>query len=141
MYGRGRSTAARRWRALPVTRKSDLRDLQKALPPLGGLNATPVEKLGKLFVSPGPIYEPEGRGGTGGAPRAAFSPAAFAPATSCANSFAYHFTPAGSMLEAGALALGCTVIPTGIGQTEMQVAAIRGSAARAATSARLRSSS
>ena len=47
---------------LPVTRKSDLGALQKEMPPLGGLNATPVEKLGKLFVSPGPIYDPEGRG-------------------------------------------------------------------------------
>ena len=47
---------------LPVTRKSDLGALQRELPPLGGLNATPVEKLAKLFVSPGPIYDPEGRG-------------------------------------------------------------------------------
>src|SRR5882672_10492257 len=47
--------------SLPVTRKSDLLALQKELPPLGGLNATPLGKLGKLFVSPGPIYEPEGR--------------------------------------------------------------------------------
>src|SRR5205814_9626390 len=42
------------------------------------------------------------------------------------NTFAYHFTPAGSMLESGLLALGCTVIPAGTGQTEMQVAAING---------------
>jgi len=48
--------------SLPVTRKSDLSALQKETPPLGGLNATPVEKLAKLFVSPGPIYDPEGRG-------------------------------------------------------------------------------
>ena len=47
---------------LPVTRKSGLGELQKALPPLGGLNATPLAKLAKLFVSPGPIYEPEGTG-------------------------------------------------------------------------------
>src|SRR3979409_283711 len=47
---------------LPVTRKSDLSALQKEMPPLGGLNATPVEELAKLFMSPGPIYEPEGRG-------------------------------------------------------------------------------
>src|SRR6266571_5273691 len=47
---------------VPVTRKSDLVALQKEMPPLGGLNATPLEKLGKLFMSPGPIYEPEGRG-------------------------------------------------------------------------------
>src|SRR6202008_1472719 len=48
--------------ALPVTRKSDLGSLQRNLPPLGGLNATPVDKLGKLFISPGPIYEPVPRG-------------------------------------------------------------------------------
>ena len=47
---------------LPVTRKSDLGELQKTIPPLGGLNATPRAKLAKLFVSPGPIYEPEGLG-------------------------------------------------------------------------------
>ena len=45
---------------LPVTRKSDLGELQKLEPPLGGLNATPVHKLAKIFVSPGPIYEPQG---------------------------------------------------------------------------------
>ena len=45
-----------------MTRKSELAELQKALPPFGGLNATPVEKLAKLFASPGPIYDPEGRG-------------------------------------------------------------------------------
>src|SRR5262245_12792784 len=47
---------------LPVTRKSDLGDLQKAEPPLGGLNATPVDGLARLFASPGPIYEPQGQG-------------------------------------------------------------------------------
>ena len=46
---------------LPVTRKSDLAELQKGMPPLGGLNATPVEKLAKLFASPGPVYDPEGK--------------------------------------------------------------------------------
>ena len=47
---------------LPVTRKSDLAELQKVERPLGGLNATPLAQLGKVFVSPGPIYDPEGRG-------------------------------------------------------------------------------
>ena len=45
---------------LPVTRKSDLGDLQKAAPPLGGLNAVPLGKFSKIFISPGPIYDPEG---------------------------------------------------------------------------------
>ena len=110
---------------LPVTRKSDLGTLQKELPPLGGLNATPVEKLAKLFVSPGPVYDPEGRGKDWWRTARGLFAGGFRAGDRIANSFAYHFTPAGSMLESGALALGCTVVPTGVGQTEMQVAAIR----------------
>ena len=112
--------------SVPVTRKSDLAALQKELPPLGGLNATPVQKLAKLFVSPGPIFEPEGRGRDWWRTARGLFAGGFRAGDLVANSFAYHFTPAGSMLESGALALGCTVLPTGIGQTEMQVAAIRG---------------
>jgi phenylacetate-coenzyme A ligase PaaK-like adenylate-forming protein len=110
---------------LPVTRKSDLGELQKAIPPLGGLNATPRDKLGKLFVSPGPIYEPEGLGKDWWRTARGLHAGGFRAGDLVMNTFAYHFTPAGSMLESGALALGCTVVPTGIGQTEMQVAAIR----------------
>ena len=110
---------------LPVTRKSDLHSLQQALPPLGGLNATPVEKLAKLFISPGPIYDPEGRGKDWWRTARGLFAGGFRACDRVLNTFAYHFTPAGSMLEAGAAALGCTVVPTGVGQTEMQVAAIR----------------
>jgi phenylacetate-CoA ligase len=110
---------------LPVTRKSDLQALQKAEPPLGGLNATPVEKLAKLFVSPGPIYDPEGRGRDWWRTARGLFAGGFRAGDLVINTFAYHFTPAGSMLESGALALGCTVIPSGTGQTEMQVAALR----------------
>jgi len=110
---------------LPVTRKSDLAALQKRHPPLGGLNATPVEKLAKLFVSPGPICEPEGRGKNWWRAARGLFAGGFRAGDVIANSFAYHFTPAGSLMESGALALGCVVVPTGIGQTEMQVAAIR----------------
>lgn len=110
---------------LPVTRKSDLASLQKEIPPLGGLNATPVEKLAKIFVSPGPIFDPQGHGKDWWRTARALFAAGFRAGDRVANTFAYHFTPAGSMLESGALALGCTVVPTGTGQTEMQVAAIR----------------
>jgi phenylacetate-CoA ligase len=112
--------------SLPVTRKSDLSALQKAIPPLGGLNATPVENLAKLFVSPGPVYDPEGRGADWWRTARGLFAGGFRAGDLVANSFAYHFTPAGSMLESGALALGCAVVPTGVGQTEMQVAAIAG---------------
>jgi len=111
---------------LPVTRKSDLASLQKEMPPLGGLNATPIEKLAKLFISPGPVYDPEGRGKNWWRTARGLFAGGFRAGDLVTNSFAYHFTPAGSMLESGALALGCTVVPTGVGQTEMQVAAIRG---------------
>ena len=110
---------------LPVTRKSDLSTLQKELPPLGGLNATPVEKLAKLYISPGPIYDAEGRGKDWWRTARGLFAGGFRAGDRVLNTFAYHFTPAGSMLESGAAALGCTVIPTGTGQTEMQVAAIR----------------
>ncbi|KPK08709.1 MAG: AMP-dependent synthetase [Betaproteobacteria bacterium SG8_39] len=110
---------------LPVTRKSDLGELQKAAPPLGGLNATPLEKLNKLFVSPGPIYEPEGLGKNWWRTARGLYAGGFRAGDLVVNTFAYHFTPAGSMLESGALAIGCTVVPTGTGQTEIQVSTIR----------------
>src|SRR6266540_203828 len=109
---------------LPVTRKADLVALQKAERPFGGLNATPVPRLGRIFVSPGPIYDPEGRGRDWWRAGRALFAAGFRTGDLALNAFAYHFTPAGSMMEAGALALGCTVVPGGTGQTEMQVATI-----------------
>jgi len=110
---------------LPVTRKSDLTELQAMQRPLGGLNATPVAKLAKIFMSPGPIYEPEGRAKDWWRSARALYAGGFRAGDLVANTFAYHFTPAGSMLESGALAIGCTVVPAGVGQTELQVAAIR----------------
>jgi len=112
--------------SLPVTRKSDLGALQKEMPPLGGLNATPVEKLAKLFVSPGPIYDPEGRGKDWWRTARGLFAGGFRAGDRVIDTFAYHFTPAGSMLESGLLALGCTVIPAGTGHTEVQAATING---------------
>jgi phenylacetate-CoA ligase len=112
--------------ALPITRKSDLSNIQKQQPPLGGLNATAIGKLAKLFVSPGPLYEPEGRGKDWWRSARGLFAGGFRAGDVVMNSYAYHFTPAGSMLESGAAALGCVVVPAGTGQTEMQAAAIRG---------------
>jgi phenylacetate-CoA ligase len=111
--------------ALPVTRKSDLATIQSQQRPLGGLNATPVAKFAKIFMSPGQIYEPEGRGRNWWRTARALHAGGFRAGDLVANTFAYHFTPAGSMMESGALAIGCTVLPAGVGQTELQVAAIR----------------
>ncbi len=111
--------------ALPVTRKSDLAAIQAQERPLGGLNATPLAKLAKIFMSPGPIYEPEGRAKNWWRTARALYAGGFRAGDLVVNTFAYHFTPAGSMLESGALTIGCTVVPAGVGQTELQVAAIR----------------
>ncbi len=109
---------------LPVTRKSDLHDLQKLSAPFGGLNATLIGKLARLFVSPGPIYDPEGRGADYWRSARSFYAAGFRAGDIVHNTFSYHLTPAGSMFESGAHAVGCAVIPAGVGQTEMQVATI-----------------
>jgi len=110
---------------LPVTRKSELAELQKVLPPLGGLNATPLERMARLFVSPGPVYDPEGQGKDWWRTARSLYAAGFRPGDLVLNAFSYHFTPAASMVEHGALAIGCTLVPGGTGQTEMQAATIR----------------
>ncbi len=109
---------------LPILRKSDIAALQKENPPFGGLNVTPPGKVRRLLMSPGPIFEPEGEGKDWyGAARALFA-AGFRPGDVVHNSFAYHLTPGGFILESGAHALGCAVIPGGVGNTELQLDAI-----------------
>ena len=109
---------------LPVLRKSELKELQRNAMPFGGLSATPAGRLARIFVSPGPIYDPEGRGADYWRMARPLFAAGFRAGDVVQNCFSYHFTPAASMLEGGALALGCAVIPAGIGQSEMQVQAM-----------------
>ena len=109
---------------LPLTRKSDLAALQKAAPPFGGLNATPASGLARLFMSPGPIFEPEGRRPDYWRTARTLFAAGFRRGDVVLNCFSYHLTPAGSMLETGLHELGCAVIPGGVGQTELQAQAI-----------------
>jgi phenylacetate-coenzyme A ligase PaaK-like adenylate-forming protein len=109
---------------LPVTRKSALLALQKERLPFGGLAATPPSQLARIFMSPGPIYEPEGKRPDYWRLARALFAAGFRAGDVIHNCFSYHLTPAGSMFEGGAAALGCAVIPGGTGQTELQVRAI-----------------
>jgi len=109
---------------LPVLRKSDLPALQKAMPPFGGLAITPPGKLKRLLMSPGPIFEPEGHDKDAwGAARALYA-AGFRPGDVVLNTFSYHLTPGGHIMDSGAQALGCALIPAGVGNTEQQVEAI-----------------
>jgi len=110
--------------ALPVTRKSDLTARQKAAPPLGGLNGTPFAGLRHVFQSPGPIHEPDGHAPDWWRTARAMHAAGFRVGDLVYNTFSYHFTPAGMMMETGAHRLGCCVFPAGVGQTESQVQAL-----------------
>jgi phenylacetate-CoA ligase len=112
------------WARVPVTRKSALLESQRSARPFGGFAATGWGEARRVFASPGPIYEPEGRANDYWRLARALFAAGFRAGDLAHNCFSYHFTPAGSMLETGAHALGCTVFPGGTGQTEQQVQAI-----------------
>lgn len=109
---------------LPVIRKHELIERQKSLLPFGGLNATQVGNLGRVYSSPGPIYDPEGVGEDWWRFARSLHAAGFRAGELVHNTFSYHFTPAGFMVEGAARKLGCAVFPAGVGQTEMQVQAI-----------------
>ena len=110
---------------LPVTRKSELLEQQKAARPFGGFAAVGWgAACRRVFASPGPLYEPEGARPDYYRLARALHAAGFRAGDLVHNTFSYHFTPAGSMMETAAHALGCTVFPAGVGQTEQQLAAI-----------------
>lgn len=113
---------------LPVTRKSELferQKLQRASNVFGGFSTVAWGAgMTRVFSSPGPIYEPEGSGKDYWRVARAIYAAGFRSGELIHNSFSYHMTPAGSMMETGAHALGCTVFAGGIGQTEQQIQAM-----------------
>jgi len=109
--------------ALPVTRKSGLVDIQAPGNTLGGLTTVPDGALKRIYQSPGPTYDPEGFGADWWRIARALYAAGMRPGDVLHNSFAYHLTPAGAMLEEGAHAIGCAVVPAGTGNTELQVRA------------------
>ncbi len=121
--------------ALPITRKSELLARQQAAraaggDPFGGFAAIGWRALGlrparRVFQSPGTIYEPEGAAADYWRFGRALYAAGFRAGDLVHNSFSYHLTPAGSMMETGAHAIGCTVFPGGVGNTELQLQAMR----------------
>ncbi len=115
---------------LPVIRKHELLELQLSSRSRGGSVFGGFSTAGfgssmlRVFASPGPIYEPEGTARDYWRMARAIYAAGFRAGDLIHNSFSYHFVPAGSMMETGAHALGCTVFPGGTGQTEQQVQAM-----------------
>ncbi len=109
--------------AVPVLHKADLMEFQKEDPPFGGFASAEALKGSRVFQSPGPIWEPQGLGIDPWQTARAFFSAGVRPGNIVHNAFSYHMTPGGFIIDTGARALGCTVFPAGIGNTETQVEA------------------
>src|SRR5207244_3827696 len=106
---------------LPVIKKSAMPDLQKADPPFGGFCTVPLAKIRKIFVSPGPIFEPMGPEVSGFHAETGLFAGGFRPGDIVINTFSYHLTPAAHEIDESLNLIGCSVVPTGAGQTESQV--------------------
>ena len=106
---------------LPVLRKPELMAFQAGDPPFGGFVDPSALKHGRVFLSPGPVWEPQGLGpDPWGCVRALYA-AGIRPGDIVHNCFSYHMTPGGFLVDEGARALGCMVFPAGTGNTDMQV--------------------
>ena len=106
---------------LPVMRKAELPAMQKAEPPFGGFIAVEPERIGRMFTSPGPIYEPEGRQDDPWRAARGLFAAGFRSGDRVLNTFSYHLTPGGFIMDGAARSIGCTVIPAGPGNTDQQL--------------------
>ncbi|MBI5167007.1 MAG: AMP-binding protein [candidate division NC10 bacterium] len=106
---------------LPVIKKAELGEIQRRDLPFGGLLGLPISELRRIFVSPGPIYDPEGREASYWRWEKAFYAAGFRKGDIVQNCFGYHLSPGGRMFEEALVNLGCPVIPAGPGNTELQV--------------------
>jgi len=105
---------------LPITRKTDLIELQRANPPYGGFLAIPVEDVERVFLSPGPVYEPIQHSGIKWFAKS-FWAAGFRKGDVVINTFTYHLSPAGILFHEALRDCGATAIPMGTGNTEIQI--------------------
>ena len=119
---------------LPVTRKHELLERQEAqrgsdafggFSALGWTTQRALRPARRVYQSPGPIYEPEGAGSDYWRCARALRAAGFVAGDLVHNSFSYHLTPGAWLMESGAQALGCTVFPGGVGNTELQLQAMQ----------------
>lgn len=110
---------------IPPVRKADLKSIQRRELPFGGLAAAPPRAMRRIYVSPGPTYDPEGRDESHWRWEKAFIAAGFRPGDIVQNTFMYHFSPAGLMFDEALIRIGCTVVPAGVGNTELQVQVMR----------------
>ena len=105
---------------LPVMKKEELLKIQRDNPPFGGFLASDLKDIGRIYVSPGPIFEPALSGGGGHGLDLLFKAAGVGPGDIILNTWMYHLVPAGLLFDEAAQAAGATVIPGGVGNTELQ---------------------
>jgi phenylacetate-CoA ligase len=110
---------------LPVTRKTDLIELQKAKPPYGGFLAIPAEDIERVFLSPGPVYEPIQHSGIKWFAKS-FWAAGFRRGDIVVNTFTYHMSPAGILFHEALRDCGATAVPMGTGNTDLQIQTMHG---------------
>lgn len=109
---------------LPIMPKDDVIKLQQANPPFGGLLGVPVSQISHFFFSPGPLYEPEMEGDDDTQSRMAqlaLNKSGFGPGDVVLNTLSYHLVPAGLMLDHALTQIGCTVVPGGVGNSDLQL--------------------
>jgi phenylacetate-CoA ligase len=111
---------------LPVLRKDALIDLQRAHPPFGGFLGIPERRLARIFMSPGPLFDPQGPEPDYWRFSKPLQAAGFSADDVVLNACSYHLTPLGFIFDEAARALGCRVIPSGVGNTELQITAASG---------------
>jgi phenylacetate-CoA ligase len=111
---------------IPVLKKNRMPELHQSNPPFGGFLAVPIEELKRIYVSPGPIYDPEGRKEDYWGLRKCLYNAGFRPGDVVMNTFSYHLTPAGIFLDEACNGIGCVTVPTGVGNTEIQTKTMAG---------------
>ncbi|MFN2521180.1 MAG: phenylacetate--CoA ligase family protein [Candidatus Limnocylindria bacterium] len=112
--------------AVRITRKDELIDLQRAAPPFGGFLGVPPAEVARIFLSPGPLFDPQGTAPDHWRWAPALRAAGFTAAMTVHCAVSYHGTPLGWMFDGALRVLGCTVIPAGVGNTELQVQMVRG---------------
>ena len=119
--GPGEVTSLEALEGVPITRKDELVDLQRAEPPFGGFLGVPLERLARVFMSPGPLWDPQGPEPDYWRFAPAFHAAGFRRGDVVLNACGYTLTPLGLMFDEAARHLGCVVLPSGVGNTESQV--------------------
>lgn len=106
---------------IPVLRKENLPDIQKTSLPFGNLTTVEAQRMLRIFMSPGPIYDPQAEEGDYWRFSDALKHAGFGPGDIVQNTFSYHLSPAGFMFDSALRSLGCTVIPAGVGNSDLQI--------------------